>query len=108
MYLICRFIFFLTDLAHSLRDLKTAIKQSNLDVSMYAHFDICAEYLFISCDQCMVDKKYRRIAVKKKINMEAQMKINQRTYKIKEIIVHDIMAYAVFLHTNCMKNITGE
>lgn len=40
--------------------------------------------------------------------MEAQMKINQRTYKIKEIIVHDIMAYAVFLHTNCMKKITGE
>lgn len=40
--------------------------------------------------------------------METQMKINQRKYKIKEIIVHDIMAYAVFLHTNCMKNITVE
>lgn len=42
------------------------------------------------------------------MNMEAQMKINQKTYKIKEIIAHAIMSDAIFLHTNCMKNITGE
>lgn len=56
----------------------------------------------------MVDNKYRRNPVKKKINMEAQIKINQKTYKIKEIIAHAILADAIFLHTNCMKNITGE
>lgn len=40
--------------------------------------------------------------------MEAQMKINQKTYKIKEIIAHAIMSDAIFLHTNCMKNITKK